>query len=62
MAKFKTIEEIDLFVQKVRFSSPKDTLLSVNLYKVLDCYAIVGNVGEFDPTVIGSNGVKVLVK
>jgi hypothetical protein len=33
--KLKTVDEINLWTQKVKFSSPKDTLLSVNLYKML---------------------------
>lgn len=45
-----------MFVQKVKFSSPKDTLLSVNLIKVLSYYLTVDDVMNFDPTFMdGSN-------
>ena len=50
--KLRSVEEIDLWTQKVKFSSPKDTLLSVNIYKVLQFYDQFDKVEIFDPTLM----------
>ena len=45
-------------MQKVKFSSPKDTLLSINLYKVLQFYTDFDKTELFDPNLMDGMGKK----